>query len=270
MNFTLNTKTTRSLMTESMKQCAILFIGIALTGFTLSLFLRYFTNIGENISHMNRFSGYAISNVRHLGGVTKSIGIFQIFAIILSIASAALSIYFHFNFHLMFQRITKRMVRIILGTYVASNGVSFGMLFFSFNAYELMLIFAVASFIMFLIWGLSKFVKVDAARKWYFPIVLIGSIAVTVVSAVSVILYITGVFRSKFIMISMIVSSIVTVFWIMLDFLYISMNESMWDYDSADEVSKYVYPRYMGFRLASDMVSLVWRLASWLAYSSWR
>ena len=253
-NISIQRTKEKTLFNQSLKWGTILFLAVALVGTMISVSVKNTTEMGNFISSRDRFDFSALKDIKISTGTLKLIGTLSIFSMGLIFISSIFNLYFMFKI----RTISPITVNVALTLFVIADGTGFGLLFLTMNAVELMAIFGIAGGIFGAIWLSTYFIK---SMSWAMPVLIVGMGITLVLSILSISLYAAGVYDDKLILFMNIFSGMLTVLWIMWELWYIRRMSEWMDWESMSERDKYVYPRFFGYRLASDMIGLIWRIA---------
>lgn len=173
---------------------------------------------------------------------------------ILSIISMVTTIVWSFTF----QKASKMFIFIAYGVFVAAQGIGFSFLFISFNTEELVYIFAIAG-------GLFALMAVAGMvfnMQKFAPFMIVGMIAVSIMSVVMMILYWCGIYSDTAMFVLTIVSGFMFMAYTAFDVWMIkranefaSMNGGM------DSAMNFRLIAFFSFRLLSDIIGLIWMMA---------
>ena len=166
--------------------------------------------------------------------------------------SSILSLVWMFRIH----KSSKAFITTVFFIYITSQGVSFGILFTVWRATELFGIFGVAS-ILFLMMALAGWKAKDLSRM--LPFLIFGTIGLMIVGGLMLIFSLTGVFSEKIYGLYIFISALLTLAWIAFDVNWIKRASQNYS-GLLDDDMEYRWVAFFGFRLLSDIISLVWHL----------
>lgn len=171
------------------------------------------------------------------------------------IASAICSLVWVFRI----SKASKTFIVVNYTLFALAQGIGFGSLFIVFQATELLAIFGIAGGI-FLAMGAIGFLIKDGTKL--LPFILIGFAVSVVLSLISTIMYFTNVYSDNLILFITIFTGFMTCIYIMFDVWYIRRSGQFYEMQSInDSDMAFRLAAFFGFRLASDLVSLVWTVA---------
>lgn len=143
--------------------------------------------------------------------------------------------------------------------YAVAQGIGFGALFMVFKASELIAVFGIAGGI-FIVMGVIGMIVKNGERLM--PYIIGGSIVAIILGLVSLILYFVGVYNDTLVMFMTVFSGVLACLWIVFDVWmikrtsqYMSMN------GNTDPMMRLRLTAWFGFKLASDLITLVWTVA---------
>lgn len=159
-------------------------------------------------------------------------------------------------------RISKASKAFIVVNYVLfaiAQGVGFSSLFIVFKATELLAIFGIAGGI-FLAMGAAGYIIKDGTKL--LPFIFIGFAVSTVLSVISIIMYFSNVYSDNFILFITVFTGFMTCIYIMFDVWYIRRSGQFYEMQTLNDPDMaFRLVSFFAFRLASDLVSLVWTVA---------
>lgn len=173
---------------------------------------------------------------------------------VLSIISMVTTIVWSFTF----MKASKMFIFIAYGTYVVTQGFGFTMLFLFYNFSDLVYIFAIAGGLFLLMAVCGMVFNMSSVGKF----LLVGMIAVSIMSMVMMILYWTGIYSDTFVFIMTILTGFLFLGYTAFD---VWMIKKAGEYSSmsgmVDKEMEFRFIAFFSFRLLSDLIGLIWMVA---------
>lgn len=238
-----------SLLRKSFLTAGLLFAAVCLIGFLTKLIIDQTGAISSAISS-SRFdaSFFKISSAE----ANKIKVVFGLGSMLI-LVSSVLTLFWVFRI----ERASKAFIVINYVVFALGQGIGFGSLFMVFKAFELIAIFGIAGGIFLAMAGVGFLIK-DGTKLW--PFMVVGLVASLIIGLVSMGLYFAGIYNDTLIMLSTILTGAMTCLYIVFDIWYIRVSDQFYRLQG-DTDSEFRIVAFMGFRLASDLITLVWTVA---------
>ena len=161
-----------------------------------------------------------------------------------------------------FRTAGKFFIYSVFSIYIVAQGLGFGILFTLWRAQDLLIIFGVAGG-MFAVMSFAGYKAKDLSRMGIY--LFYATIGLLVLSAISMILYFTGIYDNVLIFIIILGSGVITLLYTMYD-VWLLKKFSRTQGLNYDDDMRFRIIMFFGFRLLTDLVQLVWTVARLLRY----
>lgn len=171
---------------------------------------------------------------------------------ILSVISMVTTIIWSFKF----MSASKMFIFIAYSVFIAAQGIGFSMLFVSFNTQELVYIFAIAGGLF----GVMAIAGMVFNMQKFRPFLIVGMIAVSIMSLVMMILYWTGTYSDTAMFVLTLLSGFLFMAYTAFD-VWMIKNAAQFSQLGGDSAMDFRLVAFFSFRLLSDIIGLIWMMA---------
>lgn len=244
-----------SFLRSSFLIAGIAFVITTIIGIALSYYIKSIVNFDSLSVGRGRFSTTFMDN-RTTNNDAKILFYIVVIGGAASILSFVLTIVWMFRI----MKSGKVFIYVTFITSIVAQGIGFGSLFSAFQAPELLAILGIAGGLFLSMAAVGWFVK-DASKMM--PYLMVGTIIIMLMSAVSIILYFVGVYNDTFFMMLTIFSGVLTLAWIVFDIWSIKRTSQWMEMNrgTVDDLDYFRLLAFFSFKLFSDLIGLVWTVA---------
>lgn len=238
-----------SLLRKSFLTAGLLFAAVCLIGLFTKLIVDQTGAISDAVSS----SRFDTSFFKLSSAEANKIKVVFGFGSLCILASSIMTLFWVF-------RLDRASKAFIIANYIIfalGQGIGFGSLFIVFKAFELIAIFGIAGGIFLVMAGVGFLIK-DGTKLM--PFMIAGFVASLIIGIISMAMYFAGVYSDKLIMLSTFLTGALTCLYIVFDIWYIRTSDQFYRMQ-IDADTEFRLVAFMGFRLASDLITLVWTVA---------
>lgn len=241
-----------SLLKKSFAVAAIGFLLVCAIGYLTSHIVDS-TGIIRRTVNDSRFDFSMYQSLKETNEMAK-LAKLSIAGIVIILISSILNIFWSFRYNVA----SKPFVIICLSLFIIGQGIGFGMLFVTWNAADLLIVFGIAGG-LFGIMAIIGFFSKNLMPLG--KVLFMASIAVIIMASIAGILYATGVYNDTFIMFIWVFTGFLTLAYTAFDVWWIKQHGLMQSGYGDDKEMEFRLVAFFGFRLLSDLISLIWTVA---------
>lgn len=236
---------------------SVAFLAICLIGFSTNQIIDQY-GLLKGLADVESFDWAMYQQITESGAVAKLAQVSMI-SMILIFVSFIIRIVWTFKVFTA----SKTFIYINYAVYVVAQGLGFGILFTTWKAQEILIVFGVAGF-LFGIMALAGWKAKRLENLTYFLIA--GTIAMMVLGLFSMILFFTGVYSEPLIFVYFLLAGFLTLGYIVFDVAMLRRYASSIN-AYGDSEMEFRIASFFGFRLLTDLVNLIYILLRMFLYT---